>query len=217
MRIGCSASVTSTECEAMLANMLELPSRPSAQGRAAPGAAGEVDVDEGLPVGIVAADGDPGVAAVGGGEDPVRQHHREAAEGAVDHAKAGEAARRAGRRQHGVGDRAGRCDHLDRAEHALVVRDVGRQHRADRGVARGLGVGVGVVDRALDLRVGAGPVDQHVVALLGHRDEQPDRLVEVDAVVVDPVLEAPLAVGQFARAPRGSGARRGRRPPPSAR
>ena len=116
-----------------------------------------------------------------------------------DHAEAGEAARRAGGRQHAVADGAGRADHLDRAEHAFVVRNAGRQHRAHAGVGRRLGVGERVVDRAFDLRVGAGPVDHHVVAGLADGDEQPDRLAVVDAVVVDPVLEAPFAVGQLAQ------------------
>ena len=40
-------------------------------------------------------------------------------------------------------------------------------------------------------------------ALLAERDEQPDRLAAIDAVVVDPVLEAGLAVGQVAE--RGAG------------
>ena len=45
--------------------------------------------------------------------------------------------------------------------------------------------------------MGAGPVDHHVAASLAQGHEQPDRLAVVDAVVVDPVLEAPLAVGQL--------------------
>ena len=60
-----------------------------------------------------------------------------------------------------------------------------------------LGEGERVVDGALDLRRGAGPVDHHVVALLADGDEQADRLAVIDAVVVDPVLEAPFAVGQL--------------------
>ena len=54
-----------------------------------------------------------------------------------------------------------------------------------------------IVDGALDLRIGAGPVDHHVVACLADGDEEADRLAVVDAVVVDPVLEAPFAVGQL--------------------
>ena len=123
----------------MLANMCELPSSPSAHGPRAPGAAGEVDVDERLAVGVVAADRDAGVAAVARRLDLVGQHHGERAEHAVDHAEAGEAARGAGGRQHAVADRARRADHLDGAEHALVVGDAGRQHRADAGVGGGLG------------------------------------------------------------------------------
>ena len=73
----------------------------------------------------------------------------------------------------------------------------GGQHRAHAGVGGGLGEGERVVDRALHLRVGAGPVDHHVAAVLAQGDEQADRLAVVDAVVVDPVLEAPLAVGQL--------------------
>ena len=164
----------------------------------------------GLRLGVVAADRDAGVAAVARRLDLVGQHHGERAEHAVDHAEAGQAARRAGGRQHAVADRAGRADHLDGAEHALVVRDAGRQHRAHAGVGGGLGEGERVVDRALDLRVGAGPVDHHVVAGLADGDEQADRLAVVDAVVVDPVLEAPFAVGQLARAPRASAARHSR-------
>ena len=114
-----------------------------------------------------------------------------------------EPARGAGRRQHAVADRARRADHLDGAEHAFVVGDVGRQHRAHAGVGGGLGVGERVVDGALDLRAGAGPVDDHVPARLAQGHEQADRLAVVDAVIVDPVLEAPLAVGELLeRGPR---------------
>ena len=114
---------------------------------------------------------------------------------------------RAGRGQHAVADGAGRADHLDGPEYALVVGDVGGQHRANAGVGGGLGVGQRVVDGALDLRAGAGPVDDHVTARLAQGHEQPDRFAVVDAVVVDPVLEAPFAVGQLferrARQPLG--------------
>ena len=40
-------------------------------------------------------------------------------------------------------------------------------------------------------------------ALLAERHEQPDRLAAIDAVIVDPVLEAGLAVRQVAE--RGAG------------
>jgi hypothetical protein len=42
-----------------------------------------------------------------------------------------------------------------------------------------------------------------VIALLGHGHEQADRLVQLDAVVVDPVGEAPLAVGQLTQRAAG--------------
>ena len=168
-------------------------------GPGAPGAAGEIDVDEGLSLIVVAADGDTGIAAVGGGEDLVRQHHRERPEGAIDHAEAGEPARRAGRRQHGVGDGAGRGCDGDGAEDALVVGNPGRQDRADRRVGGGLGPRQRAVDRPLHLRRRPGPVGVKAVAFLAQRHEQPDRLAAVDAVVVDPVLEAGLAVRQIAQ------------------
>ena len=139
----------------------------------------------------------PGVAAVARRLDPVGQHHRERAEHAVGHPEPGEAARRARGRQDAVADRARRADHLDRAEHALVVRDALREHRAHAGVGGGLGERERVVDRALHLRMGAGPVDHHVAAALAQGDEEADRLAVVDAVVVDPVLEAPFAVRQL--------------------
>ena len=123
-------------------------------GPPAPGAAGEIDIDEGPPLAVPAADRDAGVAAVGSGEDLVGQHLRQRAEHAVDHAKAGQAARGAGRRQDAVGDGARWCRDLDRAEDAVIVRDIGRQYRADRAIARRFGEGQRVVDRALDLRRG---------------------------------------------------------------
>ena len=172
---------------------------PVGPGPRAPGAAGEIHVDERLARLVVAADRDAGVAAVARRLDLVGQHHGERAEHAVDHAEAGEAARRAGGGQHAVADGARRADHLDRAEHAFVVGNAGRQHRAHAGVGGGLGVGERVVDRAFHLAVRAGPVDHHVVAGLADGDEQADRLAVVDAVVVDPVLEAPFAVGQLAQ------------------
>ena len=92
----------------------------------APGAAGEIDIDEGLAVGVIAADRDAGVAAVAGGFHPVGQHHGERAEHAVDHAEAGEATRGAGCRQNRVAHGARRADHLNGAEHAFVVGDARR-------------------------------------------------------------------------------------------
>ena len=164
----------------------------------APGPGGEVDVDERRAVRIVAADGDACVAAVGRRTDPVRQHHGDGAKAAVQHAEAGEPARRAGRRKDAVGDGSRRCDHLDGAEYAFVAGDVVGQHAADGGIDRRLGIRERRVDGALDLRRRAGPVGDDAVCLLGQRDEQPDRLAEVDAVVVDPVLEAVDTVGQLA-------------------
>ena len=168
-------------------------------GPRTPGAAGELDVDERLALRVVAADGDAAVAAVASGFHLVGQHHGQRAVHAVDHAEAGEPACRAGRRQHAVTDGAGRADHLDGAEHAFVVGDVVGQHRAYAGVGRGLGIRQRVVDGAADLRAGAGPIDDHAVAFLADGDEQADRLADIDAVVVDPVLEAPLAVRQIAQ------------------
>ena len=118
-------------------------------------------------------------------------------------AEPGQAARGAGGRQLAVGDRARRRDHLDRAEHAVVVRHVDRQHRLHRGEARRGGVAPGVVDRAFHLRRAAGPVHLHRVAALAHGADQRDRLADVDLVVVDPVGERRLAVRQFGQAVPG--------------
>ena len=81
--------------------------QPVGPGPRAPGAAGEIDIDEGLPLIVVAADGDAGVAAVRSRKHFIGQHHRERPEGAIDHAEPGQPACGAGRRQHGVGDGAG--------------------------------------------------------------------------------------------------------------
>ena len=131
---------------------------------------------------------------------PIRIQLRQRAEAAVDAAEAGQPARRTGRRQLAVGDRAGRRDHLDRAEHAVVVRHVDRQHRLHRGEAHRRGVAPGVVDRALHLRRAAGPVHLHRIAALAHRADQRDRHADIDLVVVDPVGERRLAVRQFRQA-----------------
>ncbi len=163
----------------------------------APRTAGEVHIDERLARLVVAADRDAGVAAVAGRRHLVGQHHGERAEHAVHHAEPGQSARRAGGRQHAVADRARRTDHIDRAEHAFVARNDLRQHRAHRAVGRRLGERQRVVDCAFHLRAGAGPVDHHAAAGLADGDEQADRLAVVDAVVVDPVLEAPFAVGKL--------------------
>ena len=55
-----------------------------------------------------------------------------------------------------------------------------------------------LIDRALDLIGAAGPVELHRVALFGDGHEQADRHVEIDAVIVNPVLEAVFAIRQFA-------------------
>ena len=120
-------------------------------GPRAPGAAGEVDIDERIAGSVVSAVGDPGDATVGGSEHLVRQHHRERAESAVNHAKSGEPARRAGRGQHRVGNGSGRRRDGDGAEDALVIRNPRWQHRTDRGVSRCLRPGKGAVDCTLYL------------------------------------------------------------------
>ena len=172
-------------------------------GPPTPCAAGEVDIDERRPVGMVAANRDTGIAAVRSREDTIGHHLGEGAEATIDHAKAGEAARGAGAGQYHIGDGANRRSDTDGAENAVVVGDVGGQHRADGAIGRGLGERERVVDRALDLRVGAGPIRLEAVALLGQRDEQADRLVVVHAIVVDPILETEDAIGQVTqRRPR---------------
>ena len=163
----------------------------------APGSRCEVDIDERPAIGVIAADRDARRAAVGSGGHAVGQHHRQRAEAAIRHAQPGEPARGARRREHRVRDGARWRLHFDGAKHALVVRDALGKDGPDRGVAGGLGERQRVVDRALDLRRGAGPVGDHRVAMLVQRDEQPDRLVEVDAVVVEEVLEAEAAVRQI--------------------
>jgi len=60
---------------------------------------------------------------------------------------------------------------------------------------------------ALDLFRAAGPVDAHVVSLFANRHVQPNRLADVDAVVVNPVLEAELAVREFSHSRAGSALR----------
>jgi len=88
-------------------------------------------------------------------------------------------------------------DDLDRAVEGLVAGDVEGEHGLEARVGGGLGEGERVVDGALDLRGGAGPVCDQGVPLLGEGDREAGRLSEVDAVVVDPVLEAPNAVRQL--------------------
>ena len=128
----------------------------------------------------------------------VRDHLRQRAEAAVCHAEPGQSARRRRGRQHGVRDRGGRRDHLDRAEESFVIRNVGGQNRADARIGDGFRKGIGVVDRALHLRRRAGPIDHDLIALLLHAHAQGDRLPDVDPVVVDPILKGPLTVGQLA-------------------
>ena len=172
------------------------PVRPRAP---APGAAGEVDIDEGLALRVVAADGHAGIPAIPRRAHAVGQHQRQRAEQRIHHAEPREAARRDGGGQHGMGDGAGRGDHLDGAEISLVVRDAGRQDGPDRAVGRAARVGEGAVDRALHLRGGTGPVHHDPVAALRHAHAQRDRLAGLDAVVVDSVLEGPFAVRQLAQ------------------
>ncbi len=99
---------------------------------------------------------------------------------------------------------------LDGAEHALIVRDLGRQHRADRAIARRFGEGKRVVDRALDLGRRAGPVDRDTVACLADRDRERDRPADIDAVVVDMVEESGRPRPAIRGSRRASGARSSR-------
>src|SRR5262249_33867729 len=80
------------------------------------------------------------------------------------------------------------------AVEAGVAEDLVRQDRLETRVRRGAGERQRVVDGALHLGRGAGPVRRHLIAvfLQGHRER--DRRAEVDAVVVDPVSEAPFTV-----------------------
>src|SRR6516225_6411431 len=78
------------------------------------------------------------------------------------------------------------------------ILDIGRQYRADRAIARRFGEGQGVVDRPLDLRRGAGPIDGYVVTRFGDGHLERDRLADIDAVVVDVVEKAVDPVRQFA-------------------
>ncbi len=182
---------------------------------AAPGAAGEIHIDERLARLVVAADRDAGVAAVARRRHLVGQHHGERAEHAVHHAEAGQAARRAGGRQHAVADRARRADHVDRTEHAFVARNDLRQHRAHRAIGRRLGERQRVVDRAFDLRAGAGPVDHHAAAGLADGDEQADRLAVIDRRRRRSSPRSSIRRREAWRAPRGSAAPRGRARRPS--
>src|SRR5207247_9703706 len=61
-------------------------------GAAAPRRAEELDEDEGLPVRVVAADRDAGVAALGGGDRARGEHLGERTEAGVDHPESGEPA-----------------------------------------------------------------------------------------------------------------------------
>src|SRR5437667_5211577 len=88
---------------------------------------------------------------------------------------------------------------LFRSIEAGVAGHVVREHRLERRVRRGLREGERVRDRALRLGSRPRPVRHERIAALLERDEEADRLAVVDAVVVDPVLERPLAVWKLAQ------------------
>ena len=85
---------------------------------------------------------------------------------------------------------------MDSTKYALIVRYAVWQDRAHGSVRRRFGVTKCVVDRTLDLLRAAGPVKAHVFSLLRDGYEQTDWLINIDTVIVDPVLETDRAVGQ---------------------
>ena len=136
----------------------------------------------------------PRIAAVRGGKDLVRHHLRQRPKAAIDHAEAGQAARRTGGGQHGVGNRAWRGDDLNGPKNPFVVRNPGWQNGPDGTVGRRLGKRQRVVDGPFHLRRTAGPIGDQAVPLLGQGDKEPDGLPHVNAVIIDPVFKAVDAV-----------------------
>ena len=108
----------------------------------------------------------------------------------------------------GVQEIAGRHDHAERPVAAVVGRHLRRGDRLDRVVHGGARDVVRGVDRAARLRRRPREVERRLVAADLHAHPDRQRSV-VDAVVVEPVLAGPHAVGQRAegRAHRGFGGR----------
>lgn len=159
----------------MLPKKCAFPSRPSAQGRPPQAPQKNSTWMNGRPLGVVAADRDPGVPALGGGGHAVGQEPRERAQAAVDHPEADQRPGRGRGRLDGVGDRPRGRDHLDRPLEAGVGRDVYREHRLDAGVGRRLREGERAVDRPPDLGRRVGPLGDQAVAALVRPAAQPPR------------------------------------------
>ena len=108
----------------------------------------------------------------------------------------------------GVQEVACRHDHAERPVAAVVGRHLRRGDRLDRVIHGGARDVVGGVDRAARLRRRPREVERRLVATDLHAHPDRQRPV-VDAVVVEPVLAGPHAVGQRAegRAHRGFGGR----------
>ena len=135
------------------------------------------------------------------GDDAIRDRRRQRLEHRVDdrHRIGHPPAHR--RRARGAHDAAGRHDHLEAAERAVVDRIVGRRGQALVGDLRAgvAGGDAGIVEAAHLLRH-VGEVDRHLVAL--HHDAHLDRhrLADLDAVVVHVGLRLVDAVRDGARA-----------------
>ena len=111
----------------------------------------KIYIYERLALVIITTDGYTCITAVGCGTDSLGQHHRQNAKHAVAHSKPSEPPGRTGRWQHHIGNRPGRSNHFDHAEHTFIRWDIQRQHRADAGDGMSDSKGQGVVNCTLYL------------------------------------------------------------------
>src|SRR5262245_27282172 len=167
-------------------------------GAAAPSTGEEIDINERLAVGAIAPEGDAHIAAVGGGKHAIRRHLGKRAETAIDLAKPGQTASGGGRGRNGMADRARRREHLNDAKKPFVRRNVPREDGFDGDVDRGIGKGLSTIEGALDLRRAPCPVGNDMVGFLSKRDFEPDGLVQVYAIVIEPILKIVGSVWKLA-------------------
>ena len=161
----------------------------------APSATCEVDINEWLAIGVIAANRNAGVAAISSSLYFIRQHHRKGAEHAINHAKTGKSTCGASRRQYSVADGSGWTDDLYRSKHAFVVGNTLWKYRSHACVRSRFGKRESVIDGTSNLWRGAGPVYDNVSAFFCDTYKQANGLAVIDAIVINPILEAPLSVG----------------------
>ncbi len=194
----------------MFCDGLVTASMPSLSGRPPQAPVIMSTSTKGAVLARLAAHRQHGVAALAGGGHAVGQGLGEGAEHHVEHAVAGERARRAGAGQPRVQDGPLRRDHVDAAEDARVVRHVLAQHRADRQIGARLRERQRGVQRGLHLGRRAGPVAGEVPVVVdgdGHRERH---RVVAEPVAVEVVGEPVGALAATARSRRASPAPRSR-------